>query len=99
MVDRLLEGGFDDLGGHARGVVFWQEVWKAVRLEERLVQVDDLPDFAVSGRTGRGQAGRHAAERPQRFSVSSEFRRARKLQSTPCLCCIRAAICKCRIFS
>ncbi len=24
---------------------FWQEIWKAIRLEERLVQVEDLPDF------------------------------------------------------
>ena len=23
---------------------FWQEIWKAVRLEERLISVEDLPD-------------------------------------------------------
>jgi hypothetical protein len=45
MIHRILAGGFDDLGSHARGVCFWQEVWKAMRLEERLVQVEDLPDF------------------------------------------------------
>jgi hypothetical protein len=45
MINRILEGGFDDLGDRARGVCFWQEVWKAIRLEERLVQVEDLPDF------------------------------------------------------
>jgi len=45
MIHRILAGGFDDLGTHARGVCFWQEVWKAMRLEERLVQVEDLPDF------------------------------------------------------
>jgi hypothetical protein len=45
MIHRILAGGFDDLGSHSRGVCFWQEVWKAMRLEERLVQVEDLPDF------------------------------------------------------
>jgi hypothetical protein len=45
MINRILEGGFDDLGSRAQGVSFWQEVWKAIRLEERLVQVEDLPDF------------------------------------------------------
>jgi hypothetical protein len=45
MINRILEGGFDDLGSRAQGVSFWQEIWKAMRLEERLVQVEDLPDF------------------------------------------------------
>ena len=44
-VDRLVEGRLDDLGSRARGVAFWQEVWKAIRLEERLVCLEDLPDF------------------------------------------------------
>jgi hypothetical protein len=44
-VHRLLEGGLDALGDRARGIAFWQDVWKAVRLEERLVLLEDLPDF------------------------------------------------------
>ena len=44
-VDRLLEGRFEELGTRERGVNFWQEIWKAVRLEERLVQLEDLPEF------------------------------------------------------
>ncbi len=44
-VQRILEGAFDDFGGHERGVALWREIWKAMRLEERLVLVEDLPDF------------------------------------------------------
>jgi hypothetical protein len=44
-VHRILEGALDDLGSRARGVAFWQEIWKAIRLEERLVRLEDLPDF------------------------------------------------------
>jgi hypothetical protein len=40
----LLEAGPEFLGDRARGVAFWQEIWKAVRLEERLVCLEDLPD-------------------------------------------------------
>jgi hypothetical protein len=44
-VDRLLSASVDFLGDPARGVSFWMEIWKAIRLEERLVLVEDLPDF------------------------------------------------------
>jgi len=44
-VDRLLSASVDFLGDPARGVAFWMEIWKSVRLEERLVLVEDLPDF------------------------------------------------------
>ena len=44
-VDRMLSGSPEFLGDPARGVAFWMELWKAVRLEERLVLVEDLPDF------------------------------------------------------
>jgi hypothetical protein len=43
-IHRLLEAGPEFLGDRARGVAFWQEIWKAVRLEERLVCLEDLPD-------------------------------------------------------
>src|ERR1700722_11631584 len=42
---RLVDNGLDDLGSRAKGVAFWMEVWKALRLEERLVQLEDLPEF------------------------------------------------------
>src|SRR5208283_213988 len=43
-VEKLLEAGPDFLGDHGRGLNFWQEVWTAVRLEERLMSLEDLPD-------------------------------------------------------
>jgi len=46
-VNRLLEGGPDYLGDCQRGVAFWQEIWKAMRLEERLVSLDELPDASL----------------------------------------------------
>lgn len=42
-VGRLLEIGPDFSPSRELGVSFWQEVWKAVRLEERLVELSDLP--------------------------------------------------------
>ncbi|MCI0548526.1 MAG: hypothetical protein L0027_14740 [Candidatus Rokubacteria bacterium] len=39
---RLLEVGPDALGERARGVAFWRALWDALRLEERLVGLDDL---------------------------------------------------------
>lgn len=44
MIERLLDGSHDFLGDHDRSLSFWQEVWKAIRLEERLVAIEDLPD-------------------------------------------------------
>jgi hypothetical protein len=44
-VSRLLSGNADFLGETPRGVAFWMQLWNAVRLEERLVQMEDLPDF------------------------------------------------------
>ncbi|MEP7353382.1 MAG: hypothetical protein ABI824_09160 [Acidobacteriota bacterium] len=45
LVHRLLQHGFEDFCGVERGVPFWQELWAAVRLEERLVQLEALPEF------------------------------------------------------
>ena len=41
----MLETGFESFGGPQHGVPFWQELWAAMRLEERLVQLEDLPEF------------------------------------------------------
>ena len=42
IVSRLLEVGPEIIGERSRGVAFWRAVWDAVRLEERLVVLDDL---------------------------------------------------------
>jgi hypothetical protein len=44
-VTRLLSGSAEFMGDPERGVAFWMDVWTAIRLEERLVLVEDLPDF------------------------------------------------------
>ena len=44
-VSRLLSGATDFLGDNDRGVAFWMDLWNSIRLEERLVQMEDLPDF------------------------------------------------------
>jgi hypothetical protein len=41
-VSRLLDVGPDFHVDRTQGVAFWQEVWKAMRLEERLVALDEL---------------------------------------------------------
>lgn len=46
-VRRLLEAGPESFPDRSRGVAFWQEVWKALRLEERLVRLEDLPDVPL----------------------------------------------------
>jgi hypothetical protein len=43
-VARLLDLGPDLFGDRARGVAFWREVWDALRLEERLLGLDDLAE-------------------------------------------------------
>ncbi len=48
-VQRLLEGGLDHLGDRARGVSFWRDVWAAIKLEEKMVPFEDLPDFPYPG--------------------------------------------------
>jgi hypothetical protein len=42
---RMIAEGFDSFGGAERGVPFWQELWAAMRLEERLVQLEDLAEY------------------------------------------------------
>lgn len=72
-VNRLLEGGPDYLADRRRGVAFWQEVWKAVRLEERLVSLDDLPGFSIPGDLRASQLEDVLAQAPSdvRFHLSS----------------------------
>jgi hypothetical protein len=46
LVTRLLEGGPDYLGDYDRGLGFWMEAWDAMKLEERLVPIEDVIDSA-----------------------------------------------------
>ena len=41
-IGKFLEVGPDSFADRARGVRFWQAVWAALRLEERLVELEDL---------------------------------------------------------
>jgi hypothetical protein len=43
-IDKLLSTGPEFTGDLACGMNFWQEIWKAVRLEERMVPLEDLTD-------------------------------------------------------
>jgi len=43
-VHRLLEVGPDTLPDRVKGMFFWMEIWKAIRMEERLVDAVNLPD-------------------------------------------------------
>jgi hypothetical protein len=47
MVDKLLATGPDFTGDLACGMSFWQELWQAMRLEEKMVAFEDLPDLEL----------------------------------------------------
>jgi hypothetical protein len=72
-VTRLLEGGPDYLHDRNRGLAFWQGIWKAMRLEERLVSLDELPDVALPEGLDRSQLEDALNDAPSdvRFHVSS----------------------------
>jgi hypothetical protein len=44
IADRLLDVGAVALPDRAKGMLFWMEVWKAMRTEEKLVDAVDMPD-------------------------------------------------------
>ena len=46
-VHRLLEVGANALPDHEKGMVFWMEIWKAIRLEERLIDAVELPEIPL----------------------------------------------------
>jgi len=70
---RLAEGLLDELGNCTRGVAFWQEVWKAIRLDERLVLLEDLPEFPFPEGLDAAKLDDILAEAPSdfRFHLSS----------------------------
>jgi hypothetical protein len=43
-VDRLLDVGIAALPDRTKGMQFWMQTWRAMRIEERLVDAVDLPD-------------------------------------------------------
>jgi len=72
-VNRLLEGGPDYLDDRSRGLAFWQEIWHAMRLDERLVSLEDLPDAALPSGLHQEQLEEVLADAPSevRFHLSS----------------------------
>jgi hypothetical protein len=72
-VEKFAESGPDYFAGHARGMTFWQETWKALRLEERLVALDDLTDSPFPEGLTRPMLEDILANAPTdfRFQVSS----------------------------
>jgi len=72
-VNRLLEGGPDYLTDRKRGVAFWQEIWKSIRLEESLVDLEELPDVVLPGGLHQGHLEEllHEAPSDVRFHLSS----------------------------
>jgi hypothetical protein len=70
---RLLEVGPECLPDRNRGLAFWQEIWKAMRLEERLVRAEDLPDSSLPAGLSVPQMEDILKEAPSdlRFHLSS----------------------------
>jgi hypothetical protein len=72
-VERLLEIGPECLPDRSRGVAFWQDVWKALRLEERLVDVNEVQHSAFPEVLGISQLTDILEDAPSdlRFHLSS----------------------------
>ncbi|HKV05010.1 MAG TPA: hypothetical protein VJO53_07885 [Candidatus Acidoferrales bacterium] len=73
MVNRLLEVGAEALPDRTKGMIFWQEVWNALRMEERLVNILDLPDVSFPAGLGSAQMEEILQNAPGdlRFHLSS----------------------------
>jgi hypothetical protein len=72
-IERLLEVGPEHFADRARGVSFWMQVWAAMRLEERLVCVDDVRAEAMPAELDRGRLEETLREAPSdvRFHLNS----------------------------
>jgi len=46
LVDRLLDVGIAALPDRAKGMQFWMDTWRSMRIQEKLVDAVDLPDAA-----------------------------------------------------
>jgi hypothetical protein len=47
MVDKLLGIGPDFAGDRSCGMSFWMDLWKAIRLEEKMVAFEAMPDLML----------------------------------------------------
>ena len=73
MVARLLDVGPECLADAGRGAKFWQEVWASVRLEERIVNLEDLPESPFPAELSSSQLEEILRKAPSdlRFHLSS----------------------------
>jgi hypothetical protein len=46
-MDKLLFLGPDAMGERTCGMNFWMQLWSSIRLEEKIVAIEDLPDLAL----------------------------------------------------
>lgn len=87
-IERLLEVGPEHFPDRSRGVAFWQQVWAAMRLEERMVCADDVSPEALPGDLDLARLEELLGEAPSdlRFHVNSgaleSFRNTLPLLST-----------------
>ena len=72
MIRRLLDTGPEALGDLERGMVFWNDVWNAIRLEERLRMIDEGEEDHLPKGVSRSALDDLLAEAPQeiRFHLS-----------------------------
>ena len=72
-IRRLLETGPEFASDRGRGVTFWQDIWKAIRLEDRLVCIEDLPDVDLPAGLNPAQLEEILEDAPSdfRFHMSS----------------------------
>ncbi len=66
-VERLVESGPDYFPDHAAGMTFWQDTWKAMRLEERLISIDDLAEPPLPGILEAADLEKILADAPRDF--------------------------------
>jgi hypothetical protein len=73
IVPRLLEVGPECMADRCRGMRFWQDAWGAIRLEERLVDVEHVRDASFPEGIDYGQIEEMLREAPSelRFHLSS----------------------------
>jgi hypothetical protein len=71
-IEHLLVVGPEALGDHARGVALWRDVWAGLRLEERLVGLDDPAEVPLPPGLDRNHLEDLLAEAPDdvRFHLS-----------------------------
>jgi hypothetical protein len=72
MVERLLAVGPEAVGDGARGVALWRAVWEALRLEERLIGLQDLAEVPLPAGLDRSHLEDLLGEAPDdvRFHLS-----------------------------